>query len=103
MKKRSPAGKKIDRLSKNTVTERRPPCQARGTPLSTAKRRLRTSSVGCSRGYSMDPPCRARRKLPRFARSRLLSFRANAGERPRDTDGAGGPRPAPRDAGEALG
>src|SRR5690349_16396333 len=38
MKKRSPAGKKTDRLSKNAVTARRPPCQCGGTSASANER-----------------------------------------------------------------
>jgi hypothetical protein len=43
-KKRSPAGKNNDRLSKKSVIDRRPPCQWRGTPSSIRKRGFLTSS-----------------------------------------------------------
>jgi hypothetical protein len=38
MKKRSPSGKNTERLSKNRVTARRPPCQWRGTSGPVGKR-----------------------------------------------------------------
>src|SRR5258708_4822392 len=44
MKKRSPAGKNVERLSKNVVTDFRPPCQWLGTRWR-SNRRLRTSML----------------------------------------------------------
>src|SRR5437879_12342893 len=64
MKKRSPAGKKIDRLSKNAVTARRPPCQCGGTSPS-ANERSRISMLEAWIGA---------RRVGRSARAKLLSF-----------------------------
>src|SRR5689334_3052388 len=83
MKKRSPAGKKIERLSKKIETLRRPPCQWRGTFESIGKRTFLTWSGGRSSiAQSLLEPWRLHRRGPAWQVGACPGFAVGSRARP---------------------